>query len=135
MHSDLVFHKYLNCIHTYLSRKNYMELATCIVPAAPVRKNASHKVEMVNQLLFGEKMIVLREKRNWCKVQTMHDNYEGWIRNNLIAPLEDSIVATGDEFITGDLFNIITIDGIKMNVSAACSLPGLNKEEGTIGQK
>jgi len=90
---------------------------------------------MVNQLLFGEKMIVLSEQRNWCRMRTMHDNYEGWIRNNLIAPLEDSIVATGDEFITGDLFNIITIDGIKMNVSAACSLPGLNKEEGTIGQK
>jgi hypothetical protein len=112
-----------------------MELSTCIVPAAPVRRNASHKVEMVNQLLFGEKIIVLWEKRNWCKVQTMHDNYEGWIRNNLIAPVEDNIALTGDEFVTGDLFNIITIDGIKMNISAGCSLPGLNKQEGRIGQK
>src|SRR5258705_12092795 len=111
-----------------------MELATCIVPAAPVRRRASHKVEMVNQLLFGERMIILGEKKNWYKVQSMHDNYEGWVRNNLVAPFEEFIAVNGDDFVTGDLFNILTINGIKMNVSAGCSLPGLNKEEGRIGE-
>jgi hypothetical protein len=112
-----------------------MEHAVCIVAVAPVRKKSSHKAEMVNQLLFGECMRIIKQKDNWSKVQSTHDNYEGWIRNNLMAPVEDNIAVTGDEFVTGDLFNIITIDGIKVNVSAGCSLPGLNKQEGRIGQK
>jgi hypothetical protein len=110
-----------------------MNLATCLVPAAPLRKSASHKVEMVNQLLFGEMVVVLREKRNWWKVQTIPGSYEGWIRNNAIVPVEDSSIGAGDEFITGDLFNIVLVNGIKMNISAGCTLPGLNKEEGKIG--
>jgi len=112
-----------------------MEYAACIVSAAPVRKKSSHKAEMVNQLLFGEHMHIIKRKDNWFRVQSMHDNYDGWIRNNLIAPVEENIALTGDEFVTGDLFNIITIDGIRMNISAGCSLPGLNKQEGRIGQK
>jgi hypothetical protein len=110
-----------------------MKTAACVVPAAPLRKSASHKVEMVNQLLFGEKVVVLKEKRNWWKVQTVPDNYEGWIRNNAIIRTEDSLVGSGDEFITGDLFNIVMVNGMKMNISAGCTLPGLNKEEGKIG--
>ena len=119
---------YLSC------QKKIMELAVCVVPAAPVRKKASHKVEMVNQLLFGERMIVIQKEKNWYKVQTMHDNYEGWVRNNLVGAVVDGFGAAGDDFVTGDLFNIIDINGVKMNVSMGCNLPGLKREVGKIGE-
>ena len=110
-----------------------MDSAICIVPAAPVRKRASHKAEMVNQLLFGETMVVLKKKNNWWQVQSTHDNYEGWVRNNVVAADEKVSAGPGDEYVTADLFNVLTVCGIKMNVSAGCTLPRLSKEEGVAG--
>jgi cell wall-associated NlpC family hydrolase len=89
---------------------------------------------MSNQLLFGERMVVLHKKKNWWQVQSTHDNYEGWIRNNLITLIEDASVVYNGELITAELFNVITIEGIKTNVSMGCNLPGLTKEEGRIGK-
>jgi len=108
-----------------------MELAVCIVPAAPVRKKASHKTEMINQLLFGEKMFILKEKRGWSKVQSMHDNYEGWIRNNLIMAIEEGLV--NNSFVTGDLFNTINFNGSKMHIPMGCTLPGFAGKGGELG--
>ncbi len=36
-----------------------MEYMVCCVPVSPMRKEPSHKAEMVSQQLFGEKSIVL----------------------------------------------------------------------------
>ena len=41
-----------------------MDFAICTVPAAPVRKEDSHRSEMVNQLLFGDTLEILEEKAN-----------------------------------------------------------------------
>ena len=111
-----------------------MDLAICVVPAAPVRKRPSHKVEMVNQLLFGERMVVLKKKNNWWRIQTTHDNYEGWIRNNLVTCDEAISGIQSDESISSELFGSITIDEIKMHISMGCNLPHLTKEFGLIGQ-
>ena len=75
-------------IHYLAPQKYFMEFAVCVVPAAPVRKRSSHKAEMVNQLLYGESMVILKAKHNWLKIQSLHDNYEGWLRNNLVTHIQ-----------------------------------------------
>ena len=110
-----------------------MDLAICAVPAAPVRKERSHKVEMVNQLLFGEKMFVHRKKNNWWQIQSCHDNYEGWVRNNLVVLIDEAPGHQNRDCITAELFNVVTLDGVRMNIPAACNLPALSKEQGFIG--
>ncbi|MGB1243346.1 MAG: SH3 domain-containing protein [Chitinophagales bacterium] len=45
----------------------------------PMRAKASDKSEMVNQLLFGETFEVLKQDRQWVKIKTTFDQYEGWI--------------------------------------------------------
>lgn len=45
----------------------------------PLRSEASHKSEMVSQLLFGEKFSVIKEQKNWFQVECSFDNYQGWI--------------------------------------------------------
>src|SRR5213075_1456432 len=108
-----------------------MDLSICIIPAAPIRKKASHKVEMVNQLLFGEGMLILKRKAGWSKVQSLHDQYEGWVRNNLIMAVEERL--SNSSFVTGELFNKINFNGSKMYVPIGSTLPGLRGEGGEVG--
>jgi len=108
-----------------------MEFAACIVPAAPVRKKASHKLEMVNQLLFGEMVRVIKIKKNWYKVQGVHDNYEGWVRNNLL--MDVKALPPNDAFVAGDIVNVIMVNGVKMHIPIGAGLPGFHAGEGKMG--
>ncbi len=45
----------------------------------PVRKESSHRSEMVSQLLFGETYEVLQSQNNWFLIKCSYDAYEGWI--------------------------------------------------------
>jgi hypothetical protein len=111
-----------------------MEFAVCIVPAAPVRKSPSHKVEMVNQLLFGEAMKIIKTKNKWLKVQSIRDHYEGWIRSNLITPVEEIFFSLNtDNLVATDLVNTITISETKMNIPFGSTLLGFKNGVGKIG--
>jgi hypothetical protein len=52
---------------------------TLIIPVLAVRKDASHKSELTNQILFGEEAEVIEEYGDWFYVQTLHDMYRGWV--------------------------------------------------------
>lgn len=106
-----------------------MDLAACIIPAAPVRKKPSHKSEMVNQLLFGEIMRVIVAKKNWWKIQTVHDNYEGWIRNNLLLPVD---AMPDNSFVAGEMISTIEVNQNKMLISFGSSLPAFSNGKGSI---
>jgi len=108
-----------------------MNYAVCTVAAAPVRKRPSHKVEMINQLLFGEAMYVVKQKKNWMKMQSLLDNYEGWIRNNLVTIVDEGF--SSNSFVTTDLMNEITIGGAKMYVPMGSTLPRFRDGKGQIG--
>jgi SH3-like domain-containing protein len=45
----------------------------------PIRKEPSHKSEMINQILFGEIGTLTNKQENWIKVALEHDKYEGWV--------------------------------------------------------
>ena len=45
----------------------------------PLRSGPSHKSEMLSQILFGEKYIIKEESGNWIKIESLFDNYTGWI--------------------------------------------------------
>lgn len=44
-----------------------------------VKKEDSHRSEMVTQALFGETFTILEKKDEWTRVQFMLDGYTGWI--------------------------------------------------------
>jgi len=54
----------------------------CLLTVIPMRKSPSHKSEMINQVLFGEKFTILEQEKNWSLVKLLHDNYIGWVNNN-----------------------------------------------------
>ncbi|MBA4321936.1 MAG: hydrolase Nlp/P60 [Odoribacter sp.] len=56
-----------------------MEKFTCENVFVPLRSGPSHKSEMLSQILFGEKYSILDQSGKWLKIESLFDNYTGWI--------------------------------------------------------
>lgn len=112
-----------------------MEYAIVIVPAAPVRRKAKHQAEMVNQLLFGDAVKVLKSKRGiWYKVQSLCDLYEGWVTIHMLEPVAESQARQSAPCITVAPLNTIQLGDTSMQVPAAASLPCFAAGTGQIGR-
>lgn len=91
-----------------------MDFAYCFLSAVPMRSEPSHKSEMVNQLLFGDKVEVLNAAPEWLEVRSVYDGYEGWVSDK---QLNDT-----NRFGILDYVNpsnsIADIDGLQMTIPA-----------------
>ena len=106
-----------------------------IVPAAPVRRKARHQSEMTNQLLFGETVQILKEKRGlWVKVRSLHDDYEGWLTITLLKEIKEEEAREYCQCVTSGFFNSIQIKEMKMQVPIGSSLPGCMNGQGKINE-
>ena len=61
-----------------------MDFAFCIAAVAPLRKEPSHKSEMVSQLLLGETGKVLNIEKDFVLIECTYDGYQGWIQKKQI---------------------------------------------------
>jgi len=79
-----------------------MIYAFCHLAVIPVRAEHSDPSEIVTQMLFGEKCIILEEYNQWRKIQLKHDGYEGWVdeKQLLIIPMEDFNDDAGEYFVS-----------------------------------
>ena len=50
----------------------------CLQSVVPVRKSPGDKSEMVNQLLFGDMVVIKDKVADWYLIEGNDDNYEGW---------------------------------------------------------
>jgi cell wall-associated NlpC family hydrolase len=57
-----------------------------------MRKEASHRSEMVSQLLFGEFVKRQEQSGDFAKVICLFDGYEGWVQANQLTPVADAEV-------------------------------------------
>lgn len=104
--------------------------------AAPVRKKARHASEMVNQLLFGEAVRVLKEKDElWVKVISLQDNYEGWMTNTLLEPADEVSAKARSAFASAKMFSHVLAGDKKINIPFGSSLPLLEGMSGKIGDQ
>src|SRR3546814_10438613 len=56
-----------------------MSYGICNLPLIPLRKEPSHRSELISQLLFGESFEILERKNDWLFVRIAHDGYQGWV--------------------------------------------------------
>jgi cell wall-associated NlpC family hydrolase len=56
-----------------------MEIYICENVFVPLRSGPSHKSEMLSQVLFGERYIIIDQAGKWIKIETLFDKYHGWI--------------------------------------------------------
>lgn len=66
------------------------EYAYCSVSISPLRKLPSDSSEMVSQFIFGEVMEILEMDKQWRKVKSRVDNYDGWLDEKCISSLTES---------------------------------------------
>jgi cell wall-associated NlpC family hydrolase len=111
-----------------------MEYAVVSLPAAPVRRKARHSSEMTSQLLFGETVRILKSRGDlWVKVRSLHDNYEGWVTNTLLEPVEKSFALTANSYVTTGLLNEIVVGDSVIQIPFGSSLPFFNYGKGKLG--
>ena len=112
-----------------------MKYATIMVPAAAVRRKPRHQSEMINQLLFGESLALLKEKGDlWVKIRSLHDGYEGWLPRNLFQEVSKDNAVGFSKYITNSLVNLVHIRDQDMHIPLASSLPAFNAGKGFIGK-
>ncbi|HEY0299510.1 MAG TPA: NlpC/P60 family protein, partial [Arachidicoccus sp.] len=63
-----------------------MQKVIAIVPVAPMRAEASHRAEMVSQMLLGEIAEVIEVGKDFTQIKTELNAYEGWVQNAQLTP-------------------------------------------------
>ncbi len=65
-----------------------MNFGICNLTVIPLRSEPADKSEMVSQLLFGETFEIHLQEKQWLRVHTHADDYEGWIDEKQILRLD-----------------------------------------------
>jgi cell wall-associated NlpC family hydrolase len=113
-----------------------MEYAIVSVPAAPVRRKPNHRKEMVNQLLFGETVKVLKTKGDlWMKIRSLHDGYEGWMTNTMLEEADEIIANMKPAYTTAPMLAEISIGNGSLTVPVGSSLPFYKDGKGKLGNE
>lgn len=59
---------------------------TCLQTFIPMRSEPRSGAEMVSSLIFGESYNITERQKDWLKIVTDFDQYEGWISANCYEP-------------------------------------------------
>ncbi|MBR2648831.1 MAG: C40 family peptidase [Sediminibacterium sp.] len=99
-----------------------MAYVMAIVGAVPMRADAAHRSEMVSQLLFGELGQVLETSRDFLRVRSIYDGYEGWCQTAQLAAVPDFMATIVSKDVTGDYVNTVKVNGKDMQIPFGASL-------------
>ncbi len=69
-----------------------MNFGICLITVASLRHEPIHRSELVNQVLFGECVQIIDRRKDWFQVETLDDQYPGWIHKAQLT------VLPGDDF-------------------------------------
>jgi cell wall-associated NlpC family hydrolase len=101
-----------------------MKYVVCIVAVAPLRKEASHRTEIVSELLLGEFAELLESNGDFMLVRCLYDGYEGWCQRT---QLTESLLPVETKHFTRDPIQQITVNLQPCRVS--CATPVYLPEE------
>lgn len=111
-----------------------MAFVACIVPVCPIRKEASHRSEMVSELLFGEVAEVLEVNKSFTKLRSLYEGYEGWCQLSQLATIDASQIESSGNELTAEWVSVIDCNGYPMQLPLGCSLGLLSGGKAQIGK-
>jgi cell wall-associated NlpC family hydrolase len=105
----------------------------CNLSIVPMRAEPSDRSEMVSQLLLGEHFTIIANEAKWIKIQSVWDNYIGWISNKQFHTLTESqfkALNTSQPTMVADIAHVIAHQTTKetMAVVMGSVLPLYNKQ-------
>lgn len=68
-----------------------MKYGICELALVAVRRLAGDQSEMVNQLLFGDLILIKDKHHHWLLIESTDDNYEGWVDEKQITYIEEDV--------------------------------------------
>ncbi|MCE5347822.1 MAG: C40 family peptidase [Bacteroidales bacterium] len=104
-----------------------MERYICENVFVPLRSGPSHKSEMLSQILFGERYTVIDKSGNWIKIETIFDNYTGWIDINHMQQSPDENVSNA--YVLNRSLLCFKNDRTKLVLEAGCEIFNPDFEE------
>ena len=112
-----------------------MEKFICENVFVPLRSGPSHKSEMLSQVLFGEKYIIKDQSGKWIRIETLFDNYSGWIDMDHLQQSTDRDNLKGDPLYKSLL--CFKEDESKMVLEPGCEIynPDFRNKTFTAGGK
>ena len=97
-----------------------MNFVSCLVPVAPLRKEAAHRSEMISQLLFGECATVLQSTKDFVQIKCLYDGYEGWCQKSQLIAVEEDFYNNNHKLLTAEPVSIASCDGKPMLLPPGC---------------
>lgn len=100
-----------------------MDFRVCCVPVSTMRKEPSHRGEIVSQQLFGERSVLLDTTADgWQKIKGKYDGYEGWVQKSNLTAIDEEKYQKEDNMLTSDWVNEVDYNGHVMHVPLGCTL-------------
>jgi hypothetical protein len=117
-----------------------MEFGICLQSVIAVRREPSHRAEMVSQVIFGELFRIMGKEDNWLRVRLAYDNYEGWIDEKQSFPLdEDEFIGliNADTPVSLDLVQLLSNETRRsiIPIPLGSSLPGIADHRFSVGRE
>ncbi|MBO6212283.1 SH3 domain-containing protein [Algoriella xinjiangensis] len=113
-----------------------MKYAICQVSVSPLRAEARDSSEMVSQILFGERLIILEELEKWTKVQLAFDGYEGWVDpKQILTVSEAEYLANSTDKFAINPYNHAMECGLPMTLTIGAEVRSLRENKISIGPK
>lgn len=111
-----------------------MEKYICENVFVPLRSAPTHKSEMMSQVLFGEKYTIIDKAGSWIKIETVFDNYQGWIDMDHIQHIIDTDDTSGH--VLNRSLACHKNDNTKLVLEAGCEIynPDFESKKFTIGK-
>ncbi len=103
-----------------------MKYGIAVLSVIAIRKEMSHRSELISQLLFGETYEILQKQGSWLRIKCTYDDYEGWIdenQSNELAERDYLNISGNDAGLALDLVNSATSSNYAVPVLAGSSLP------------
>ena len=110
-----------------------MSFVIAIVPISPMRSEASHRAEMVSQLLFGETAKVLASTKDFTKIQCIYDDYIGWCQTSQLAAIPEALLNNNNNVLTANYLSEITCNVASMQIPMGCPIGLLQHGQTQIG--
>lgn len=101
-----------------------MQYVMAIAAVCPMRSEASHRSEMVSQLLFGEGAEVLEAGKDFTKLKCLYDGYEGWVQTSQLAEVDESTANTAPEGYSFKRNTVVMLNDTPMYVPLATPVFG-----------
>ncbi|TWF41492.1 SH3 domain-containing protein [Chitinophaga polysaccharea] len=102
-----------------------MPYAIVTVPVAPLRRTASHRSEMISQLLWGAAVSVIDTAPDgWVQVKNQYDGYMGWVTAAHLETIDEALfLEPATRYLPGWV-NRVTMNGVPMQVPFGCLVKG-----------